>query len=436
MKGGIYLRISPQQIKQSNISLIQSLDELTTSPLLAILKDDEALNYYNMKIYEKLLKMHQYEISYNERENRWYTYLPDSSKKNGRKQIKKRKKEDLEAAIVSYYKDKLHQEDENKTTLADVYPRYMLYRRDISPASSKTIYEESLVWKNYYQQSNLVNLRLIDIKPITILRFFQELTKDRKYTYKHISNIRTLLNNILSYAVEEEYIETNPISSVNFKKLTYKPVESQSKNVFSKEDTIKLLTYLSERPVDEYVLAIQLSFYLFIRVGETKALTWDSVDFDKKTIQLHKQATLTREMNDDMSFSERKVLVLNEMKGKRTTGYRTEYLRPEAIELLKKARELNPDGKFIFMPNGRLMTTDTFNRRLKKYCTDCGIKYHSSHKIRFYACSSAYNGDNIAQLSRSMGHSQVSTTMKYLRDVIQDNTDTSLYDNLGIPKTS
>ena len=88
------------------------------------------------------------------------------------------------------------------------------------------------------------------------------------------------------------------------------------------------------------------------------------------------------------------------------------------------------------MPDGKLMTTDTFNRRIKKYCDACGIKYHSSHKIRFYACSSAYNGDNIAQLSRSMGHSQVSTTMKYLRDVIQDNADTSLYDNLGIPKTS
>lgn len=430
------MRISPQQIKQSNISLIQSLDELTTSPLLAILKDDEALNYYNMKIYEKLLKMHQYEISYNERENRFYTYLPDSSKKSGRRQVKKRRKDDLEAAIINYYKVKLQQEDEQKTTLSDIYPKYMIYRRDISPASSKTIYEESLVWKNYYQSSNLAKLRLIDIKPITILRFFQELTKDRKYTYKHISNIRTLLNNILSYAVEEEYIETNPISSVNFKKLTYKPLKNQSENVFSKEDTLKLLTYLSKQPIDEYVLAIQLSFYLFIRVGETKALTWDSVDFDNKTIRLHKQATLTREMNDDMSFSERKVLVLNEMKGKRTTGYRTEHLRPEAIELLKKAQELNPDGEFIFMPNGNLMTTDTFNRRLKKYCGECGIKYHSSHKIRFYACSSAYNGDNIAQLSRSMGHSQISTTMKYLRDVIQDNTDTSLYDNLGIPKTS
>ena len=430
------MSVSPQQCIQSNISLLNSLDDLTSSPLLAILNDDEALNYYNMKIYEKLLKMHPYEISYNERENRFYTYFPDPSRKSGRKQIKRRRKEDLEAVIVGYYKNKIQLEDEQKTTLSDIYPKYMIYRRDKTYVSSKTIYDENLIWKNYYQSSDLVKLRLVDLKPIKILRFFQELTKDRKYTYKHISNIRTLLNNILSYAIDEEYIETNPMASVNFKKLTYKPVEPQTENVFSKEDTIKLLTYLSQQPDDEYVLAIQLSFYLFIRVGETKALTWDSVDFNNNSLRLHKQATLTRELNDDMTFSGRKAIVQDEMKGKRTTGYRTEYLRPEAIELLKKARELNPDGEFIFMPDGNLMTTDTFNRRLKKYCGVCGIKYHSSHKIRFYACSSAYNGDNIAQLSRSMGHSQVSTTMKYLRDVIQDNTDTSLYDNLGIPKTS
>lgn len=108
--------ISITSVKEkSTASLLNSLDDLTSNPLLAILNDDEALEYYNMKIYEKLLNMHQYEISFNEQENRWYTYLPDSTKKNGRKQIKKRHKEDLEAAIVSFYKDKIQKEDIHNT---------------------------------------------------------------------------------------------------------------------------------------------------------------------------------------------------------------------------------------------------------------------------------------------------------------------------------
>ena len=69
------------------------------------------------------------------------------------------------------------------------------------------------------------------------------------------------------------------------------------------------------------------------------------------------------------------------------------------------------------MPFGKPMTTDRFNRTLKKCCEECGVTYHSSHKIRFYAASSAYNGDNIADLSVLMGHSMVATTMHYLRNV-------------------
>jgi hypothetical protein len=41
------------------------------------------------------------------------------------------------------------------------------------------------------------------------------------------------------------------------------------------------------------------------------------------------------------------------------------------------------------------MTTDSFNRRLKKYCKEAGVPYHSSHKIRFYNASTAFDGNNL-----------------------------------------
>ena len=116
---------------------------------------------------------------------------------------------------------------------------------------------------------------------------------------------------------------------------------------------------------------------------------------------------------------------------KHSQGFRTEHLRDEAIEILKRAKEINPDGEFVFMPNGKPIITLTFNKRLKKYCEEVGIPYHSSHKIRFYACSTAYNGENLPQLSRMMGHSQVSTTLHYLRNVDKENTFADVFKNLG-----
>ena len=91
------------------------------------------------------------------------------------------------------------------------------------------------------------------------------------------------------------------------------------------------------------------------------------------------------------------------LKGCTAQGYRTEYLTDETIDILKKAKALNPDGEYVFMPNGRPIITLTFNKRLKRYCEAAGVPYHSSHKIRFYACSAAYNGENLAQVSKMMG---------------------------------
>ena len=87
-------------------------------------------------------------------------------------------------------------------------------------------------------------MKIGEIKPITLIRFFREATKDRQFTHKRVSNARSVLNGIMSYAIEEEIISHNPVSDVNFKQFTYKPVEVQSDNVFSRDDTHKLLNYL------------------------------------------------------------------------------------------------------------------------------------------------------------------------------------------------
>lgn len=211
----------------------------------------------------------------------------------------------------------------------------------------------------------------------------------------------------------------------------YKSVEDQINNVFNKDDVDRLLTYLETKGDEPYYLAIRLFFNLFIRIGEFKALSWSDINWDDRTIYVHKQLLTERERNDDMTFSSRGVRVSNQMKGNTSKGYRYEYLTDEALEILEKAKKINPDGEFIFMPFGRPMTTDRFNRTLKKCCEECGVTYHSSHKIRFYAASSAYNGDNIADLSVLMWHSMVATTMHYLRNVRKTEEMKAMFTNLG-----
>ena len=286
-------------------------------------------------------------------------------------------------------------------------------------------------WNRFFKDTELVKMKIGEIKPITLIRFFREATKDRQFTHKRVSNARSVLNGIMSYAIEEEIISHNPVSDVNFKQFTYKPVEVQSDNVFSRDDTHKLLNYL-RCIIEPYSLAIQLSFYLFIRVGETKAIRWEDIDYNNRLVYLHRQATCERTLNDDLTFSSRKVKVVNQMKGNTSHGFRKQFLTDEALKILHKAKELNPNGIYVFEPNGEIMTTDSFNRRLKKYCKEAGVPYHSSHKIRFYNASTAFDGNNLTTLSYLMGHSETATTLHYLRNVNKRKNDRLAFQNLGI----
>lgn len=398
-----------------------------------IIKIDEVLkDFENMKDKE-ILKEHKYEIYYSETEKSWRTYLPDDSKPNKRKPLKRRDRENLEKEIVRFYKEKQKEDNRADITLDRLYQEWLIYRRDYTSVKPKTIQEDMSEWNRFFKESSLATMKVKEIRPITLIRFFREATRNRTHTHKRISNARSVLNGIMSYAIEEEIIPHNPVSDVNFKQFTYKPIEEQSDNVFSHEDTQKLLRYL-QTIHEPYSLAIQLSFYLFIRVGETKGLQWEDIDYENRFIYLHRQVTCSRTLNDDLTLSKREVTVVKQMKGNTSKGFRKQYLTDEALSILVKAKELNPHGTYIFEPNGALMTTDSFNRRLKKYCKEAGVPYYSSHKIRFYNASSAYDGKNLTTISRLMGHSKVETTLHYLRNVNKDENIILAYENLGLSK--
>ena len=395
------------------------------------LDEDGVLKDLETMMNKKILEQHPYKIYYAESEKSWRSYLPDATKTNKRRPIKCKSRANLEKKIINYYVEQSQKENRNAITLEKAYEEWLIFRRDFTATKPKTIYENVMEWNKFFKDTDLAKLPLKEIKPITLIKFFRNITKNRDITYKRISNARSVLNGIMGWAIEEEIITHNPVADVNFKNFVYKPVENPCDNVFSKSDTETLLNYLKDIQ-EPYALAIQLSFYLFIRIGETKAIQWQDVDFENKKVYLHSQALTERVLNDDLTFSSRTATVVNQMKGNTEKGYRTQFLTDEAVKILKKAKQLNPDGVYVFEPHGKIMTTDRFNRKLKAYCEACGIPYHSSHKIRFYNASTAYDGKNLVTISKLMGHSKVETTLHYLRNVETDDNSLRAFENLGL----
>ena len=412
---------------------LQELADCANITLDDVFNDNVTMNDAKKNLETIILENHNYNIYYSKTENAWRTYLPDETKKAKRKAIKRNSKENLEKAIVEFYLERKKQESLDSLTLEKLFQRWMLFRRDETPVKDATLRKDKSMWNKFFLNTDLSKMCVIDVKPIVLIRFFRKLTKDRTYTRKSVMNARSILSGMFHYAVEMEIIEHNPINDVDFKHFTYKPIKKQTDNVFTKEQVQKLLTYLKTVNDDPYALAIQLSFCLFVRVGEIKGLKWDKVDMEKRCVYIERQLIQEPVLNDDLTFSKKRTVLDECIKGGTSHGFRKEYLTDYALEILERAKAINPHGEFVFMPYGREMNTDRFNIYLRRYCGQADIPYHSSHKIRFYTASTAYDGTNLVTVSKMMGHSQTATTLHYLRDVIQTDDVSDVFKNLGYP---
>ena len=171
-----------------------------------------------------------------------------------------------------------------------------------------------------------------------------------------------------------------------------------------------------------YILAIMLAFYRIFRIGKIKALSWDSKD--ENTVITQHQLVEERALQEDMTLSQPH-RVVKDPKGNPHYSIRTECLPAEGVAVLKKMKALNPKGKFLFMYEGRPLTTDTFNRRLKKYCNEIGITYLPSHKIRFTGASMLYDaGVKPINIQPLLGHSTLTMTEHYIGQRVTER-DTS-----------
>ena len=377
-----------QILSKLNKSLLLLHDSLSCDKLMgngiSEVFDNEHMREFKRDVEEKIIQeVHPYKIyESGSVSGQWITHLPDESRPEGRRKIKRNSYERLCQAVISFYKEQYHLD----LSMDELFSEWAIFRRDETSTKDGTIRKDVGLWRKYISSASvgkkrLGSLKVTEITPKLLYQYFRKLTKDREFSRQSVYNIRGVLSGMLSYAVEREIIETNPAKDVDLRHLSFKPSCKKTDSVFSFEDAQKLLDYLRTLPPDPYVLAIRLDFNLFIRVGEIAGLRWDNVDLENRVVHICNQITYEPTLNDDMSFSSKIMVTEDYLKGCTDQGYRDEYLTDDAIEVLKTAREINPDGEFVFMPFGKPLITTTFNKRLKRYCDEVGIKYHSSHKI-------------------------------------------------------
>jgi len=105
------------------------------------------------------------------------------------------------------------------------------------------------------------------------------------YSKNHIIGILSVISASLDYAVEPlHYITSNPMHYVKIPKVEKPPKE---RIILTLEDWQRIIERFPAG--SRYYIPLMIGFYTGLRISEAFALTWDDIDFDKRTITVSKQ---------------------------------------------------------------------------------------------------------------------------------------------------
>ena len=273
----------------------------------------ESKELFEKKILEEVHKSAIFEVP--SVPGQWKTTLPDPSRPDGRRHIKRQGYDRLCQAVIEYYLEQMHLD----MTMDVLFDRWLIFRRDETSAKPGTIRKDISLYRTHCQRFKVDDVALgswkvADITTKKLYCFFRKLTKDRTYSQRMVGNIRGVLSGMLSYAVEQDIIPNNPVRDVDLKRLAYKPEKDKRDDVFTKEEAQKLLAHLAPLN-DPYALAIRLDFNMFAHIGEIEGLKWENVNIENRCIYICNQLTYEPELKDDFTFSKKRMITEDYLKG-------------------------------------------------------------------------------------------------------------------------
>ena len=301
-----------------------------------------------------------------------------------------------------------------EVTMAALWTDYLAIRKADPDVATSTIERDTCLWRKHCEDQPITQRPVQELRASEIKKFYKSRTAGKAITRKELNNVKSILNGILALAVDRDILQANPAAAVTTKDLKCKVVHNEGQ-VYTRAERDALLAYLDTQEPSLYTLAISLMFCLDIRIGELKALTWDDYDEQAGTIRIERQYVMRKDNLDDPEAQKHAVLLDHTKSGE--GGDRRLPVSPRARRYLQLARRRRPFGRLILeSENGTPLRTNRFNEKLRKFCQEAGIRYFSSHKIRFFSITEqAASGMSLATIQYNSGHRSPQMTYHYMR---------------------